>query len=152
MVDVMQRFLDLHAERSTHWTERRQGAARSFRFGIEPPAFELGLCGTAALFLRVSVRRRHFQFVGADGFAGGARCSNRPAVNPDDAMAQAANLIHLMSDEDNGAAGAGDIAHFAETFFLEVYVADSQDFVDEKDFGFEVGSNSEGEADVHTAG
>jgi len=49
-------------------------------------------------------------------------------------VAEAANLIELMRDEDDGAAGAGDIAHFAEAFFLEVDVADGEDFIDEEDF------------------
>ena len=73
-------------------------------------------------------------------------------IDPDDAVAEAANLIELVGDEDDGAAGAGDVAHFAEAFFLEVDVADGEDFVDEEDFGLEVGGDGEGEADVHAAG
>ena len=55
-----------------------------------------------------------------------------------------------MGDEDDGAAGAGDVAHLAEAFLLESDVANGEDFVHEKDFRLEVGSDGEGEADVHT--
>ena len=46
----------------------------------------------------------------------------------------------------------GDFAHFAEAFLLEGGVADGEDFVDEEDFGFEVGGDGEGQADVHAGG
>jgi hypothetical protein len=73
-------------------------------------------------------------------------------IDPHDTMAKAANLIELMADEDDGATGAGDVAHLAETFFLEIDVADGKDFIDEENFRFEVGGDGEGEADVHAAG
>src|SRR2546430_13383382 len=57
-----------------------------------------------------------------------------------------------MGDEDNGAAGAGDVAHSAEAFFLKVDVADGEDFVDEEDFRLEMGGNGESQADVHAGG
>src|SRR5207245_4603541 len=57
-----------------------------------------------------------------------------------------------MGDEDDGAAGAGDVAHVAETLFLEVDVTDGEDFVDEEDFRLEMGGDGEGQADVHAGG
>src|SRR5690349_11795601 len=83
---------------------------------------------------------------------GGAVLADGSGVNPDDAVAKTANLIELMGDKDDGAAGASDIAHFAETFFLEIDVADGEDFVHEKDFRLEMGGNGKGEADVHAGG
>jgi hypothetical protein len=74
------------------------------------------------------------------------------SVDPEDAVAEAANLIELMSDKDDGAAGAGDIAHFAEAFFLEIDVADGEDFIDEENFRFEMSGNGESEADIHAGG
>ncbi|HVB58285.1 MAG TPA: hypothetical protein VNE63_17900 [Candidatus Acidoferrales bacterium] len=56
-----------------------------------------------------------------------------------------------MADKNNGAAGAGDVLHFAEAFFLEGGVADGEDFVDEEDFRFEVRGDSEGQAHAHAA-
>src|SRR5260221_8567 len=61
------------------------------------------------------------------------------SVDPDDAVAEAANLIELMANEDDGAAGAGHVAHFAQAFFLKIDVADGQDFIHEKDFRLEMG-------------
>src|SRR5438132_297000 len=56
-----------------------------------------------------------------------------------------------MTDEDHSAAFIGSHAfHFRQTFFLKLRVANSQHFVDQQDFGIEVRSYSEGEADVHS--
>ncbi len=57
-----------------------------------------------------------------------------------------------MADEDDGAAAAGDVLHFAEAFFLECGVADGEDFVDEQDFGLEVRGDGEGQAHLHAGG
>src|SRR6266404_2967211 len=67
-------------------------------------------------------------------------------------MAEAANLVELMGDEDDGATGAGDVAHFTEAFLLEIDVADGEDFIDEENFRLEMGGDSKGEADVHAGG
>src|SRR5437660_11696241 len=83
---------------------------------------------------------------------GGAVLAYAAVVNPQDALAEAANLVELMGDEDNGAAGAGDVAHSAEAFFLKVDVADGEDFVDEEDFRLEMGGDGESQADVHAGG
>ncbi len=94
----------------------------------------------------------HGGFVGADDFVGGTVLADLAVVDPDYAVAEAADLVELVGDEDDGAAGAGDVAHFAKAFFLEIYIAHRQDLVDEEDFGFEVGGYGEGQADVHAAG
>ena len=49
----------------------------------------------------------------------------------------------IVADKKNGTPRLRHITHFAETLFLKLNVADGEDFVDEKDFGFEVGSNGE---------
>src|SRR6185437_14874334 len=56
-----------------------------------------------------------------------------------------------MADKEYGPSSAADVLHFANTFLLEQYVADGEDFVDEEDFGFEVGGDGEGEAHAHAA-
>src|SRR5467141_4831650 len=78
--------------------------------------------------------------------------TNLARVNPYPAVRETPNLIELMRDEDDCASCAGDIAHLAEAFFLEIYVPDSQDFIDEENLRLEVSSNSEGQADVHARG
>lgn len=45
-----------------------------------------------------------------------------------------------------------DLIHLSHALFLEFGVADGEDFVDEEDFGVEMGGYGEGEADVHAAG
>ena len=91
----------------------------------------------------------HFGFVGGGDLVGIAVEADGAGIDPDGAVAQAADLVELVGDEDDGAALAGDIAHFAETFFLEIDIADGEDFVDEEDFGLEMGGDGKGEADVH---
>src|SRR5271165_2958718 len=100
----------------------------------------------------VAVDAHHGGLVGGDDFVGVAVLADLAVVDPDYAVAESADLVELVGDEDHGAAGAGHVAHFAEAFFLEIYVADGQDFVDEEDFGFEVGGYGEGQADVHAGG
>src|SRR5271165_2029153 len=94
----------------------------------------------------------HSGFVGGDDFVGVAVLADLAVVDPDYAVAESADLVELVGDEDHGTAGAGHVAHFAEAFFLEIDVADGQDFVDEEDFRFEVGGDGEGQADVHAGG
>src|SRR5713226_5682063 len=67
-------------------------------------------------------------------------------------MAEAANLIELMADEDNRAAAAGHVAHFAEALFLEVDVADGEDFIHEENFRLKVRRDGKRQADVHAGG
>src|SRR5205823_14048434 len=57
-----------------------------------------------------------------------------------------------MAHENNGASALGHVAHLAETFFLEVDVADGQNLIDEKNFRLEMGGDGEGQADVHAGG
>src|SRR5881398_968769 len=122
------------------------------RFG-EFPLQELSFgVGTAGFPETGAITAGHGGFVGGDDFVGGAVLADVAVVDPDDAAAEAANLIELMGDEDDGAAGAGHVAHFAEAFFLEVYIAHGQDFVDEEDFGFEMRGDGERQADVHGGG
>src|SRR5260370_29938307 len=78
--------------------------------------------------------------------------TNLDRVNPNPGVGETTNLIELMRDEDDCASCAGDIAHLAEAFFLEIYVADGQDFIDEENLRLEVSSDSEGQADVHAGG
>ena len=61
----------------------------------------------------------HCGFVGGDDFVGGAVLADVAVVDPDDTVAEAANLVELMGDEDDGATRAGHVAHLAQAFFLE---------------------------------
>src|SRR6266852_7078798 len=75
------------------------------------------------------VTPRHGGFIGRDDFVRVAGPTDLSIIDPDDAIAQPANLVELMADEDDGAAGAGDVAHFAEAFLLEVDITDGEDFI-----------------------
>src|SRR5215467_3813909 len=94
----------------------------------------------------------HGGFVGGDDFVRGAVAADVPVVDPYDALAEAANLVELMGDKDDRAAGAGDIAHFAEALFLKVYIAHGQDFINEKNLRLEMRGDRKGQADVHAGG
>src|SRR5467141_3540975 len=78
--------------------------------------------------------------------------TNLARVNPNPAVGETANLVELMRDEDDRASCAGDIAHLAEAFFLEIYVADGQNFIAEENARLEARSDSESQADVHAGG
>src|SRR5260370_36849013 len=94
------------------------------------PSFKSGLETSAPVKLRLgSVDGFHRRFVGGDDFVSRPVLANGAVVDPDDAVAQAANLIELMRDEDNGAARSGHVAPFAEAFLLETDVADGENFI-----------------------
>jgi len=86
----------------------------------------------------------HSGFVGRSNFVCRAVLTDGAAVNPKDALTEASNLIELVGDEDDCAAGAGDVTHLAEAFFLEIDVADGEHLVHKKDFRLEMGGNREG--------
>src|SRR6266852_3982221 len=90
----------------------------------------------------------HGGLVGVDNRFRRAVLADGSGVNPDDAMAEAANLVELMADEDNRAAGAGHVAHFAEALVLEVDVADGEDFIHEENFRLKVRRDGKHQADV----
>jgi hypothetical protein len=117
------------------------------------PAEEATAGGWAARRLvTITVASSHGSFVGADDLVCGACAASLPLVDPNDALTEAANLIELMGDEDDGAAGAGNVAHLAKAFFLEINVADGEDLINEEDFRFKVSGNGKSKADVHAGG
>src|SRR5262249_8463772 len=126
--------------------------AAADRFGNFPLAEASFGAGAAMLPGDVLLSASHGGFVGGDNLVSGAVLADVAVVDPDDAIAEAANLVELMGDEDDSAASACDVAHFAEALFLEIYIAYGQNLVDEKDFGFEMGGDCEREADIHAAG
>ena len=70
-------------------------------------------------------------------------------------MARAQRLwmaSHIVADKQHGAALVGNLVHFSQALLLKCRIADGQHFVDDEDFGLEVGGDGEGEADVHAAG
>src|ERR1700693_395083 len=101
---------------------------------------------------RRTIAGTHGGFVGANYFGGGACLAEDAVVYPDGAVAEAADLVELVADQDDGTAGVGHFAHFAQTLFLELDIADGEHFIDEQDFRLEVGGDSKGEADIHAAG
>src|SRR5260370_5257726 len=130
----------------------------SARPGIFPSNEARFLFGTTFRVVAVPCLREqagaasHGGFVGGDDFVSRAVLADLAVVDPDDALAEAANLVELMGDEDDGAAGAGDVTHFAEAFLLEVDVTDGENFVNEEDFRLEMSGDGEGQSDVHSAG
>src|SRR6266566_1797602 len=115
------------------------------------PIQEAGFgAGAAVLRAEVLFSPGHGGFVGRSDLVSRAVLADVTRVDPEDALAEAANLIELMGDEDDGATGAGNVPHLAQAFFLEIDVAYGENFVDEEDLRLEVGSDGEGQADVHS--
>src|SRR6266700_8348321 len=121
-------------------------AARLGNLPLKEAAFGVG-CANTGMAIRVAAG--HGGFVGGDDFVSGAVLSDGGGVDPDDAVAEAADLIELMADQDDGAAGAGHVSHFAQALLLEIDVADGEDFIDEENLRLQVRGDGEGQADVH---
>ena len=73
-------------------------------------------------------------------------------MDPDRSWAELTDGAEIMANEDNRTTGPGHVAHLAEAFFLKFNVTDSEDFVNEKDFRFEVRGDGKRQADVHAGG
>jgi hypothetical protein len=67
----------------------------------------------------------------------------RPAVEQQDAAAQAADGRHVVAHEQNRPAVAGGIAHLPEALLLERRVTDGEHLVDDQDLGLEMGGDAE---------
>src|SRR6516225_1651928 len=111
-------------------------AARFDNFPFNEAGFG---AGAAMLPDGVVFAAGHGGFVSRDDFVGVAFLADAAVVDPDDPLAEAANLVELMGDEDDGVAGAGHVAHFAQALFLEVDVANGEDFVNDKNFRLKMG-------------
>ena len=56
--------------------------------------------------------------------------SDRACVDPQNSRAKAANLIHLVTNENDRAARLGDFPHLTQALLLELQVADSKNLID----------------------
>src|SRR5271155_5353540 len=57
-----------------------------------------------------------------------------------------------MADEQDGSPAARDFTELAQAFFLELGVADGEDFINDENFRIEVRRHRESETDIHAAG
>src|SRR6516162_1007068 len=86
----------------------RIAAARFDNFPLHEAGFG---AGAAMLPGGVLFAAGHGGFVSRDDFVGVALLANMAVVDPEDALAEATNLVELVGDEDDGVAGVGDVAH-----------------------------------------
>src|SRR5437868_3713552 len=56
-----------------------------------------------------------------------------------------------MTDKQNDAPSAHDLGHYAQSFFLKLYISDGQHFIDHENIGLEVRGDRESEPHVHSA-
>ena len=58
----------------------------------------------------------------------------------------------MTNEEDGAALALGDVFHLADGFLLELGIADSKDFVNDEDLGFQESRDGEAQTDGHTGG
>jgi hypothetical protein len=58
----------------------------------------------------------------------------------------------MTHEEDGAAFMTGNILHLADGFFLELGIADGQDFIDDEDFRFHESGHGEAQTDGHARG
>src|SRR6266568_2906748 len=102
--------------------------------------------------MAVAFAAGHGGFVGGGNFVGGAVLAHGGSVYPEDAMAESADLIELVADQDDGAASAGNVPHFPQAFLLEIDVADGQHLIHQQDFRLQMRGHGERQTDVHPRG
>src|SRR5207302_739101 len=88
-------------------------------FLIEYPPLKEVRAATEGPLLDEHFGGGHFAFIRADDFRGGTSFTRCAPIEPNDALTEAANLVQLMADQNNRAAGAGNVSHFSETFALK---------------------------------
>lgn len=72
--------------------------------------------------------------------------------NKDGAVAEFANTVHVVSDEDDSLLFFVKFRKIIVTFLLKGGVADSKDFVEDKDVTFGTDGDGKSETDLHTGG
>src|SRR5207248_1670680 len=75
-----------------------------------------------------------------------------PLLQDKGAAAQGRHRAHVVADEQDRRATLAERLHAVEALLLERGIADGENLVDDEDLGIEMGGDSEGQADVHTAG
>src|SRR5215203_2742238 len=73
-------------------------------------------------------------------------------LDPNNPFAEAADSAEVVAYEEHRPALVRKVGHPADAASLEFCVADGEDLVDDHDVGLEVGSDREGEAQVHAGG
>src|SRR5581483_6608707 len=96
--------------------------------------------------------REQGTFVSSHDLGGRSKFSNLAEVHPQHFVTEPANLVHLMADQNDGAAALGDFFHLAQTFLLEFQVTHCQDLVNQQNLGFEMSGHGETQTGVHSAG
>jgi hypothetical protein len=142
MVNTLQECIDSEKKTHRHLGVRRHDVIRTAVRTAEFPAEEL--CPPVCVLHFLQIARGHRAFIGADDFGRWARAAQSAAIEPDDAMTEASNLVELVADKNDGATCTGCVVHLPETLFLELDVTHSQDLVNEEDFGFQIRGNREG--------
>src|SRR5919201_1634999 len=89
--------------------------------------------------------------VAADDVRRVALRRDRAAFEPDRAVAELVDRLHVVRDEEHRPSSAAEVLHPAEAALLELGVADGKHLVHEQDLGLEVRRNREREPDVHAA-
>src|SRR5215472_4248841 len=102
MMTFADRFVDFHYKSDGRRTDfvkqvRIPGWTRN-----RPPDKASCLACSAPALVAISLSAGHGGFVGGDDFVGGSVAADVAVVNPDGALAEAANLVELMGDEDDG--------------------------------------------------
>ena len=73
-------------------------------------------------------------------------------LQPEDLVAEAADGVQVVGDEDDGAALGAEGLDLVDAAALEVLVADGEDLIDEEDLGVGVGGDGEAQAQGHARG
>jgi len=150
VVNVLERLLDAHRESNNEWSESIQYVGlfcawledfptlkSGFRTRHIRPAFRFEESGACRLVISQNLDRSTI-------------LSKLPAINPEDALAEPANLVHLVADEDDGAPASRYILHLPEAFLLKFEVAYRQHLVHKQNLWFKMRRHGKRETHLHT--
>ena len=136
----------IHGDRIKRGEKVRVAGRRS----SDLPAEKLSFCSGVTLQALGLLTGKHGGFVGRDDFMRGAVLADGGGVNPHDAMAEAADLVELVRDQDHRAPRTRYVAHFPQAFLLKIDVAHGENFIHQQNFGLQMRRHCKRQPHVHS--
>src|SRR5271166_1548487 len=107
----------------------------------------VGMCRAAP-----ALWRSHSSFVSADDFGGCARLADGTGIHPYRSVAQPANLIQLVADQNHRTPGPRNIPHLAQTLLLKLEIAHCQHLVHQQNLRLQMRGDCKCQPYIHAAG
>src|SRR5579885_1135532 len=146
---TLKRLIQLQIEMNGDLAQRVQLMSGPFGKAGDLPFHKAGFILKISMLLFDVSAARHRGFIRTHDLRHRAIFAHAPAIDPDCAITEPPDLIHLVADKDDCAAASGDFIHFAETLLLKRQIAHGEHFVHEQNLRLEMRRYSKRQAHLH---